>query len=53
MKSSLVIPGPSEARSPEPMNTTCDGDLLRQPLRFFRIGRWSWVPGSPLRGAPE
>jgi hypothetical protein len=33
----IVIPGLGEAESPESMNT----------------GSGIWIPGSPLRGAPE
>jgi hypothetical protein len=32
-----VIPGPAASRNPESILTE----------------RWLWIPGSPLRGAPE
>jgi hypothetical protein len=47
----IVIPGQRAALDPEPMNT----GFACKPPASVRIGRGlcSWVPGSPLRSAPE
>jgi hypothetical protein len=41
----VVIPGPRAARSPQLLN----GALLAPRNRGCGV----WIPGSPLRGAPE
>jgi hypothetical protein len=45
----LVIPGPAESRSPESI-TTASKELHGCASNY---PSWIWIPGSPLRGAPE
>src|SRR5580658_373235 len=45
-----VIPGPSEARSPESISPVLKCWLWLFPWPRFS---WLWIPGSALRAAPE
>ena len=45
-----VIPGRAEGASPESITTILS---MMAPSRRYGASPGLWIPGSPLRGAPE
>jgi hypothetical protein len=45
----MVIPGRAEGASPESIDTKNESWKVSASNEL----RWLWIPGSPLRGAPE